>query len=53
MNRPKVVVCDVASLDGRLTLAPDVLLLWGDERWTGGTGSSDVFEWLRYQVVAA
>jgi len=31
-----------------LTLAPDVLLLWGDERWPGGTESSAAFEWLQF-----
>jgi riboflavin biosynthesis pyrimidine reductase len=33
MNRPQLIVHSVASLDGRLTLAPDVLLLYGDPRW--------------------
>ncbi len=33
MNRPSVVVLDSASLDGRLAVSPDVLLLHGDERW--------------------
>jgi len=32
MNRPRVVMFGEASVDGRLTLAPDVLLLFGDER---------------------
>ncbi len=41
MNRPKVVVCQSASLDGRLTLSPDTLLLYGDERWSAMMGSSD------------
>ena len=41
MNRPKVVVHGIASVDGRLTLAPDVLLLYGDERWQAVAGSTD------------
>ena len=41
MNRPRVVIHTLASLDGRITLAPDVLLLNGDERWQAVAGSSD------------
>ena len=33
MARPKVIVYAEASVDGRLTVAPDVLLLFGDKRW--------------------
>jgi 2,5-diamino-6-(ribosylamino)-4(3H)-pyrimidinone 5'-phosphate reductase len=47
MNRPRVVVYGEVSVDGRLTLAPGVLLLYGDERWQAVAGSSDVFEWLK------
>lgn len=49
MNRPKVVVCQQASVDGRLAVSPEKLLLYGDERWEAISGSSDfdVFEWLR------
>jgi len=32
MDRPKVVVLGEVSVDGRLTEAPGVLLLYGDER---------------------
>lgn len=46
MNRPRVIVYGIASVDGRLTLAPDVLLLHGDERWDAVAGSSDVYQWL-------
>ncbi len=47
MTRPRVVVHNVASADGRLTLAPDVLLMSGDERWRiVDDGSSGVSEWL-------
>ncbi len=42
MSRPKVVIYGQASMDGRLTLAPDVLLMFGDERWEAVAGSSDV-----------
>ncbi|TEU16101.1 MAG: deaminase [Anaerolineales bacterium] len=48
MNRPRVVTHAVASVDGRITLAPDVLLLYGDERWQAIAGSSDdVYERLK------
>lgn len=33
MNRPKVVVLNSASVDGRLAVSPEKLLLYGDERW--------------------
>lgn len=33
LKRPRVVVYGEASVDGRITPAPDVLLLFGDERW--------------------
>ena len=49
MNRPRLVIHAVASVDGRLTLAPDVLLLYGDERWEAVAGaSSDVDQWLKF-----
>ncbi|MCX6101389.1 MAG: hypothetical protein NTV92_08235, partial [Candidatus Bipolaricaulota bacterium] len=35
MSRPRVVVWGEASVDGRITVAPNVLLLFGDERWPG------------------
>ncbi len=48
MSRPRVVVHNIASADGRLTLAPDVLLLGGDERWRAvDDGNSSVGDWLR------
>jgi hypothetical protein len=47
MSRPKVISYALASLDGRLTVAPDALLLYGDERWTAVAGSSeDAYAWL-------
>ena len=49
MSRPRVIVHAVASVDGRITLAPDVLLLYGDERWQAVAGSSDdVYERLKF-----
>ena len=49
MSRPRVVIHAVASVDGRITLAPDVLLLYGDERWLAVAGSSDdVYERLKF-----
>lgn len=47
MKRPKVVVCTSASVDGRVAISPDVLLLWGDERWNALAEASDMFEWLK------
>jgi len=47
MSRPKVVIYGQASMDGRLTLAPGVLLMFGDERWEAVAGSSDVHAWLK------
>ncbi|NIS81603.1 MAG: deaminase [Anaerolineales bacterium] len=47
MKRPRLVLFGEASLDGRLTLAPDVLLLYGDERWRASAGSSDVYDWIK------
>lgn len=46
MSRPKVVIYADVSVDGRLTLAPDVLLLFGDKRWDAIAPPSDVREWL-------
>jgi 2,5-diamino-6-(ribosylamino)-4(3H)-pyrimidinone 5'-phosphate reductase len=48
MDRPRVIICTSASVDGRVTLAPDVLLLYGDERWQAAAGSSDMFDWLKF-----
>lgn len=47
MNRPKVVTFSTASADGRMAISPDVLLLWGDERWQALDEPSDTFEWLK------
>ena len=48
MNRPRVVVVAIASVDGRLTLAPDVLLLFGEKRWQALGAGEDVNEWLKH-----
>jgi len=41
MNKPKLIVHSVASIDGRITLAPETLLLFGDERWKAVAGSGE------------
>jgi riboflavin biosynthesis pyrimidine reductase len=41
MTRPRVIVHSVASVDGRMTISPDTLLLFGDERWQAVAGSGD------------
>jgi len=64
MNRPRVVTHTIASVDGRITLAPDVLLLYEDEdeRWRAvewptrlrlisAQVHADGRVWLRYEVV--
>jgi 2,5-diamino-6-(ribosylamino)-4(3H)-pyrimidinone 5'-phosphate reductase len=49
MDRPKVVVLNGASVDGRLAVTPGRLLLYGDERWAdlGKPSAFDVFAWLK------
>jgi len=48
MVRPKVVVYGGASVDGRLTVAPGVLLMFGDKRWNAVAGSDEgIANWLR------
>ncbi|MBM4461590.1 MAG: deaminase [Chloroflexi bacterium] len=49
MNRPKVVVLSEVSVDGRLAVSRDRLLLYGDERWNAiaTPGQVNVFELLR------
>jgi 2,5-diamino-6-(ribosylamino)-4(3H)-pyrimidinone 5'-phosphate reductase len=53
MSKPKVVTINSASVDGRIAVSPDVLLLYGDERWNAieawsPVGESDsAFEWLK------
>lgn len=43
MNRPNVTVHSHASVDGRLTLSPDVILLHGAPRWQAVCGNSDPY----------
>jgi riboflavin biosynthesis pyrimidine reductase len=49
MHRPKVVVLNGASVDGRLAVSPGQLLLYGDKRWQalGGEPTFDIFGWLK------
>lgn len=47
MARPRVITCNMASVDGRLTLAPGVQLLSGDERWSRIAGDADPYAWVR------
>jgi riboflavin biosynthesis pyrimidine reductase len=47
MTRPSLLTHNVASLDGRLTIAPGVLLLAGDERWDTVIGAGDAHARLR------
>lgn len=47
MDRPKVVSAGVVSCDGCLTLAPNVVLLFGDPRWDAVAGASHLEEWLK------
>ncbi|MDD5263761.1 MAG: dihydrofolate reductase family protein [Candidatus Bipolaricaulis sp.] len=46
-GRPKVVVYAEASLDGRITVAPDVLLLFGDDRWPSAGDPSEALAQIR------
>ncbi len=48
MNTPKVVLYGISSIDGRVTLAPGVLLMFGDKRWEEIAGSdTQTADWLR------
>jgi 2,5-diamino-6-(ribosylamino)-4(3H)-pyrimidinone 5'-phosphate reductase len=47
VSKPKVVTIAVASVDGRIAVSPDVLLLWGDPRWQAVDRSGEAFEWLK------
>jgi 2,5-diamino-6-(ribosylamino)-4(3H)-pyrimidinone 5'-phosphate reductase len=47
MDRPKIIAYNQASPDGRITLAPGCLLLFGDPRWQAVAGSSDdVYQYI-------
>lgn len=46
--RPRIVVHNVTSMDGRLTLAPGVNLMAGDERWAAMAADlGDPYAWAR------
>jgi 2,5-diamino-6-(ribosylamino)-4(3H)-pyrimidinone 5'-phosphate reductase len=49
VNRPRVIVLNSASIDGKIAVSPERLLLYGDERWQAIEGEShfSVFEWLK------
>ena len=48
MTRPRCITYSIASVDGRLTLAPGVNLMAGDPRWEAATtGVGDPYEWVR------
>jgi 2,5-diamino-6-(ribosylamino)-4(3H)-pyrimidinone 5'-phosphate reductase len=52
VSRPRLIVYDLASVDGRLTVAPEAVLLYGDDRMTAAVGECpDPYQWLnaRYQ----
>jgi 2,5-diamino-6-(ribosylamino)-4(3H)-pyrimidinone 5'-phosphate reductase len=40
MDKPKVISYTLASIDGRITLSPETLLLIEDERWEAVAGNS-------------
>jgi 2,5-diamino-6-(ribosylamino)-4(3H)-pyrimidinone 5'-phosphate reductase len=48
MSKPKVVTFSTASVDGRMAVSPDVLLLWGDERWQALGEPSQALTWLKH-----
>jgi riboflavin biosynthesis pyrimidine reductase len=45
-SRPRLVSCNLTSVDGRLTIAPGVSLLLGDERWSAISGDTDPYAWV-------
>lgn len=51
MSRVRVVVTNMASVDGKLASAPDSVLLWGDERFCAVTSDANPYPELmrRYQ----
>jgi riboflavin biosynthesis pyrimidine reductase len=44
MNKPKVVIINTASIDGKIAISPDSPLLFGDERWLAIEGWSPASE---------
>lgn len=48
VSRPRLVTFNVAPIDARLTLAPGVGLMSGDERWSAMTEEvGDPYQWVR------
>ena len=48
MARPRCITYSMASVDGRLTIAPGVNLMAGDPRWEAATaGLGDPYDWIR------
>ena len=48
MARPRCITYSMASVDGRLTIAPRVNLMTGDPRWEAATaGVGDPYDWIR------
>jgi riboflavin biosynthesis pyrimidine reductase len=48
MARPRCITYSIASVDGRITLAPGVSLMAGDSRWEAATaGLGDPYDWVR------
>lgn len=48
VQRPRVITCNVVTVDGRLTLAPGVSLFTGDPRWSAlAAGLGDAYAWPR------
>lgn len=48
MTRPRCITYNMASVDGRLTIAPGVSLLSGDRRWEAATATlGDPYDWVR------
>jgi riboflavin biosynthesis pyrimidine reductase len=47
VTEPRLIVYDLASVDGRLTISPDTLLMVGDDRWNAVAGGChDPYPWL-------
>ncbi|MGD2144172.1 MAG: dihydrofolate reductase family protein [Anaerolineae bacterium] len=47
MDRPRLILLAEASVDGRITLAPGVLVMFGDERWEAVAGPGSIYDELR------
>lgn len=50
MNKPKVIILQEASVDGKLAVHAEKPLLYGDEHWNAlkGNGNVSLFRWLRF-----